>query len=69
MNRLSFRFTLPVLVLVSLLSACSSTTKEEEPLTCRPNISSCTEAPDTSDDRGYDPCLINKELPVCKQSE
>lgn len=69
MKRFSFRFTLPVLVLVSLLSGCNSTTKDEEPPTCRPSLSSCAEEPDTSKDRGYDPCLINKELPVCKESE
>ncbi len=75
MNRNYSSFTLLKLVTVvsvSLLSACGSTMQEDELPTCRsdsPDLSSCPEESDKPEDRGYNPCLINKNLPVCKSSE
>lgn len=44
-----------------LMSGCQSTAKTEPE--CRPENSQTCEG----DDRGYDPCLVNKNLPVCKK--
>lgn len=48
-----------------ILISCSSTEQEQAPVECRPATDGTCEA-DQGDDRGYDPCLINKNLPVCK---
>jgi hypothetical protein len=46
------------------LTACQSTSADEDEPEC---ISQPTEAcADEDDDRGYDPCLVNSNLPVCK---
>lgn len=49
------------------LAACGSTMEEAETAECQPqNTESCTDSEDDGEDRGYDPCKINKNLPVCK---
>lgn len=53
--------------LLLFLGACGSTMEETEVQECQPqNTESCAEAEDNGEDRGYDPCKINKNLPVCK---
>lgn len=49
----------------SLVVACNSTPEYEEPDDCTPNGEEACE--DSGDDRGYNPCLVNKNLPVCKR--
>lgn len=46
---------------------CKSTPEESEP-DCRTETSeNCSAEEDSGDDRGYNPCLVNKNLPVCKK--
>jgi len=55
-------------LLTLVFSGCVSTEKSEEELECRPqNTEECSvEEQKEGEDRGYDPCLVNKNLPVCK---
>lgn len=49
------------------LCGCQSTPEESEP-DCRVETNeNCSAEKDNGDDRGYDPCLVNKNLPVCKK--
>lgn len=49
------------------LSGCKSTTTNNTESECRPqNTQSCEDIEGNGKDRGYDPCLINKNLPICK---
>ena len=48
----------------SLVVACNATPDSDEPEQCRTqNEQACNES---AEDRGYDPCLVNNKLPVCK---
>ena len=48
------------------LFGCQSTTTEEVEIDCRAEgTETCAE--ENGDDRGYNPCLVNKNLPVCKR--
>lgn len=62
-----------VLVLVSLLTSCSSVENEDvdaglgTPQSCPvAEGATCVDASDPADDRGYDPCLVNAKLPICE---
>lgn len=56
---------LSLLVVVYLLSGCGATEQASELPECREGEAvEC--AAEEGDDRSYDPCLINKKLPVCK---
>jgi hypothetical protein len=51
-------------VMFSLVVACNATPDSEEPEQCRTqNEEACNES---AEDRGYNPCLVNNKLPVCK---
>ena len=52
-------------VTFSLVVACNSTPEYEEPDECRLNGEEACE--DSGEDRGYNPCLVNNKLPVCKR--
>jgi hypothetical protein len=47
------------------LFGCDSTQEIEEEPECRSPSNEICE-PDEGQERGYDPCLVNKNLPVCK---
>ncbi|GAB5380839.1 MAG: hypothetical protein Alis3KO_26950 [Aliiglaciecola sp.] len=47
------------------IAGCQSTEETQEAPECRAEVPENCEAA-TGDDRGYDPCLVNKNLPVCK---
>lgn len=49
-----------------LLIACGSTDEPIEAAECRSSVPETCETENEEQDRGYDPCLINKNLPVCK---
>jgi len=50
------------------LYGCNSTPEEEVAANCRTDTNeNCEVADDNGDDRGYNPCLVNKNLPVCKK--
>ena len=52
---------------ILFLSGCESTTTSNTEAECRPqNTQSCEDNDGNGNDRGYDPCLINKNLPICK---
>ena len=52
-------------VTLCLLLGCNSTEEAIEEPECRsPSNDSCET--DEDQERGYDPCLVNKNLPVCK---
>lgn len=57
-----------LLLLTFVFSGCVSTEKSEEELECRPqSTQECSaEEEEDGEGRGYDPCLVNKNLPVCK---
>ncbi|GAA0857593.1 hypothetical protein [Aliiglaciecola litoralis] len=46
-----------------LLTGCKSTPDNVDEPECREANENCQE---DGDDRGYDPCLVNNSLPVCK---
>jgi len=50
---------------IHLISGCGATEPVMEEPECRPASEENCEVKDEKD-RGYDPCLINKNLPVCK---
>ena len=56
-----------LLVLTFLFSGCVSTENTNDELECRPkSTEECSvEEGDEGEERGYDPCLVNKNLPVC----
>lgn len=49
-------------LIIGSLSGCASTEETVEQPDCQPEVAENCESPD----RGYDPCLVNKNLPVCK---
>jgi len=50
------------------LYGCKSTTNEDVATNCRTQGNeNCADEEDNGDDRGYNPCLVNKNLPVCKK--
>lgn len=58
---LCFSFTL------FLLSGCGATEQTEELAECRSDApETCESDADEAEDRTFNPCLINKNLPVCK---
>lgn len=61
--------SLIVFTLTSLIffSGCQSTASEDLNAECPvENTTNCPISEDNGDDRGYNPCLVNKALPVCK---
>lgn len=51
-------------VTFSLVVACNATPENDEPEQCQPQGEEvCHES---AEDRGYNPCLVNNKLPVCK---
>lgn len=50
------------------LLGCQSTSEENIDPNCQTQTTdNCSEEVGMGDDRGYDPCLVNKKLPVCKK--
>ena len=50
------------------LYGCNSTPEEEVAANCRTETTeNCSVEDDNGDDRGYNPCLVNKNLPVCEK--
>ena len=53
---------------IAFLFGCQSTPEEELEPDCRTQSSeNCSDEENNGDDRGYNPCLVNKNLPVCKK--
>jgi hypothetical protein len=49
-------------------NGCKSTTDEDFTANCRTQANeNCASEEDNGDDRGYNPCLVNNNLPVCKK--
>jgi hypothetical protein len=46
------------------IAACGSTAESDVPLECSPQKPVVCDDP--GQDRGFDPCLVNDKLPVCK---
>ena len=64
-NRARRMFVFLTLCLL-FVQGCSSTAEEDVTVNCPTEISvNCTD--DNGDDRGYNPCLVNKKLPVCQK--
>ena len=64
-GRLSVLFTFSV-----LLYGCKSTSEEDVEATCRTETSEICSVENKYEDgdmRGYNPCLVNKNLPVCNK--
>ena len=57
------RIALLVVTFCSVV-ACNSTSENQDPEECRPHSEEACN--DSGEDRGYDPCLVNDKLPVCK---
>lgn len=55
-----------LVLLTFLFSGCVSTDKSNDELECRPQTSEECSTEEEGEDRGYDPCLVNANLPVCK---
>lgn len=57
-----------VVLFTSFILGCSSTEKTTETTQCVPQNTQACPGSENQDgeDRGYDPCLINENLPVCK---
>lgn len=52
----------------TFLYGCNSTSDKEIATNCRTETNeNCTVEDENGDDRGYNPCLVNKNLPVCKK--
>lgn len=50
------------------LWGCQSTPPEEPNTECRADTAkNCPAEQNNGEDRGYNPCLVNKALPVCKK--
>lgn len=50
------------------LYGCKSTPEEDVEAKCRTETNeNCSAEDKNGDDRGYNPCLVNKNLPVCKK--
>lgn len=72
MENLSLNRALRMFVLLTFsmlfLYGCESTANEEVEADCRIETDeNCAVEDDNSDDRGYNPCLVNEKLPVCKK--
>lgn len=64
-NRARRMFVILTLCLL-FIQGCSSTTEEDVVANCRTEANEeCSE--DNGDDRGYNPCLVNKKLPICQK--
>jgi hypothetical protein len=60
-------FGLSILSLV-ILTSCQSTETEVDEANCSTtDAENCPAEPNNGEDRGYNPCLVNKALPVCKK--
>ncbi|MGJ8679904.1 hypothetical protein [Paraglaciecola sp.] len=64
--------SLIVLILASLIfvgvSSCQSTQPENPEPDCSVEGSpNCPDTEDNGEDRAYNPCLVNKSLPVCRK--
>jgi len=49
------------------LLGCQSTPTENTEPNCRTESSENCVEEDMGDDRGFNPCLVNKKLPICKK--
>jgi hypothetical protein len=72
MENLSINRARRIIVLFTLcilcLFGCQSTPEEDLAPDCRTQTSeNCSAEENNGDDRGYNPCLVNKNLPVCKK--
>jgi hypothetical protein len=72
MNNLSINKAHRLFLLLAFCSTflfgCNSTPDKEVETNCRTETNeNCTVEDENGDDRGYNPCLVNKNLPVCKK--
>jgi hypothetical protein len=66
-NRTGYTFLLFIFGILFLFG-CQSTLEEKLDTNCRTQTSeNCSVEEDNGDNRGYNPCLVNKNLPVCKK--
>jgi hypothetical protein len=62
--RILILFTFCILFLLG----CKSTPEEDIEAKCRTDTNdNCSGEDNNGGDRGYNPCLVNKNLPVCKK--
>ena len=55
-----------LVLLIFFLTGCASTDESTGEPECRPQTTEECVNDEDAEDRGYDPCLVNKNLPVCK---
>lgn len=55
-----------LILLLLLIGSCGSTYKSSDEAECRPQNTEECATEESGEDRGYDPCLVNASLPVCK---
>jgi hypothetical protein len=72
MEKLPTRLVSRTIILALLgsvfLFGCQSTATENSEPNCQTESSdNCVEEGDMGDDRGFNPCLVNKKLPICKK--
>ena len=72
MENLSINRARRIFFLVSFsilfLCGCNSTAQENIEANCQTETDkNCSVEDGNGDDRGYNPCLVNKNLPVCKK--
>lgn len=68
LSKLASRTMFLILLSSGFLLSCQSTSADNEEPSCRTEVSdNCSAEEDMGDDRGFNPCLINKNLPVCKK--
>ena len=63
-RRICFLLTISML----FLYGCNITAQENVETNCRTETNeNCSAEEDNGDDRGFNPCLVNKKLPVCQK--
>ena len=72
MEHLSLNRARQIFILLSIctlfLYGCNSTSEENVEVNCQIETNeNCSVEEDNGDDRGYNPCLVNKNLPVCQK--
>jgi hypothetical protein len=67
-NRVLRTFVLINIIVMSLVGCGSTSSVEEKQPECTENDTErCPAEVVNGDERGYNPCLVNKNLPVCKK--
>ena len=63
----SYRMVFLFVLCTAFSFGCQSTSEQEVGLNCQTEASeNCSVEENNGDDRGYNPCLVNKNLTVCK---